>query len=1131
MKRIRTQSFFWLLLVFVLVMAATLSYFVWKMPNELGIQADSHLQQMWFIGIVISSVVFLLIMGIYYVATYQTGKLSFEDLRKSISGDDKKTEPVETQLSESVSAIKGLPDRMRLRYGRFWWYKVRILLVVGEVEQVEAIAPGLTSAYWQEGYRTLLLWGGSLQVEPDATQLMALRRLRRYRPFNGIVWALTEAQSAQTVWMDKALRILQKQAQQLRWQAPVYLWQVCHSLWSQEDRITQAVGCFFPERCTPDIVATQLQELVDPIRKRGMQQVLEENAHDFLYRLSSTLEKQGIDHWRQVLAPWLVEYGDVVLLRGLMFSLPLKAQASSIPQSWLPDSAWQGVLEGSRRFHGRRVGILHTQTIYRGLMALALLWGAGMVLSFFTNRDQLAVVQAAVTELKAQPEGSDAQLMALKDLRNEVGRLQYRAEHGVPWYERFGLSQNQKMLTAVLPDYAQASNRLIRDKAAAVLHAKLSALVNLPPGSPLRAKWAQAGHDQLKAYLMMAQPEKVDVVFLTRILNANEPKRAGIAPGVWLDAASDLWGFYAENLPAHPEWRIIPDKVLVKQVRQLLLIQLGKHNAEAALYQQMLQSVEKNYADLTLRQMTGDTDAARLFTTSRVIPGMFTRQAWEGGIQKAIAEVVASRKEAIDWVLSDNRQAVSASVSPEELKARLTARYFTDFAGVWQDFLNSLRWNKTRNLSDVIDQLTLMADRRQSPLIALMNTLAYQGKTGQQEVTLSDSLVKSAKMLLNKKTPRVINQQTVGVRGPMDETFGPLLELMGENQAAGGIKADNTLNLQTFLIRVTEVRLKLQQVNNSDDPPEMAKTLAQTVFQGKSADLTETQGYGNLIAASLGTQWRGFGQALFVQPLKQAWQEVLKPAASSLNEQWRTAIVANWNTTFAGRYPFAGGQSEISLPMLGQFIRSDSGQIERFLTSQLSGVLHKEGSHWVPDRVNGQGLRFNLRFLKAVNQLSQLSNLLFADGSQGLRFELRARPVRDVAETDLTIDGQQLRYFNQMESWQSFRWPGETYEPGVVLTWTSVNTGSRLFGDYQGNWGLIRWLEQAKAERLDESRYRLIFTAPDGLPLTWILRTEMGEGPLALLKLRGFTLPKDIFAVTPTSNDTPMSATHDGWEE
>ncbi|MDB6375100.1 type VI secretion protein VasK, partial [Photorhabdus bodei] len=161
--------------------------------------------------------------------------------------------------SEEPSYFWALKSRARRRYGYFWRFKVRILLVTGKKALVEAIAPGLTTQHWLEGHRTLLLWGGSLHTEPDAAQLAALRRLRRFRPLNGIVWALTEQQSAQPVWMDKALRMLQKQAQQLHWQAPVYLWQVCHSLWSQAGRVTQAVGCFLPERCTPDRVETQLR--------------------------------------------------------------------------------------------------------------------------------------------------------------------------------------------------------------------------------------------------------------------------------------------------------------------------------------------------------------------------------------------------------------------------------------------------------------------------------------------------------------------------------------------------------------------------------------------------------------------------------------------------------------------------------------------------------------------------------------------------------------------------------------------------------------------------------------------------------------------------------------------------------
>jgi type VI secretion system protein ImpL len=68
-------------------------------------------------------------------------------------------------------------------------------------------------------------------------------------------------------------------------------------------------------------------------------------------------------------------------------------------------------------------------------------------------------------------------------------------------------------------------------------------------------------------------------------------------------------------------------------------------------------------------------------------------------------------------------------------------------------------------------------------------------------------------------------------------------------------------------------------------------------------------------------------------------------------------------------------------------------------------------------------------------------------------------------------------------------------------------------GDYQGTWGLIRLLEKARITPLDDgdSRYRMVLKAPDGLNLTWHLRTEMGAGPLALLTLRNFKLPSQIF--------------------
>ncbi|MGU0056286.1 hypothetical protein ACVXG7_13280 [Enterobacter hormaechei] len=117
--------------------------------------------------------------------------------------------------------------------------------------------------------------------------------------------------------------------------------------------------------------------------------------------------------------------------------------------------------------------------------------------------------------------------------------------------------------------------------------------------------------------------------------------------------------------------------------------------------------------------------------------------------------------------------------------------------------------------------------------------------------------------------------------------------------------------------------------------------------------------------------------------MEQAWQQVLTPAAESLNAQWQTAVVDDWNNAFGGRYPFKDVSSEVSLPLLARYLNADSGRITRFLQTRLNGVLHREGSHWVPDSINAQGLTFNPAFLRAVDTLSHISDVVFTRGRRG----------------------------------------------------------------------------------------------------------------------------------------------------
>lgn len=1049
LNRLRPRSVSGPAIVMTVAVVVALCTFIHRKPALLGVEPGSSQQMYWMAGVIAAGVVFLIIMGVYHLLNRHAAVQNFELRRQLAAGDDYRA--VTTKKADSRHpAMVELAAFLRDRYGPFWRRNVRLLLVTGEPEQAEAIAPGLTGQHWLEGDHTVLIYGGRPTAEPDVTLLTALKKLRRSRPLDGIIWPLTEEQSRQTAQFDKGWRELVNGSKRLGFQAPLYLWQVCDNGDYQSGRVLQSVGCLLPEGCTPEQLAAMLEAQTLPLTEQGMSQLLTDNRHDFLLRLAHTLAERGIAHWQSVLKPLLAGGAFSSLrLRGLMFSPPLTAVPEAAPHAWLSSPVWAGVTGDNAR--GRAVGFPWLRIALMTTVCVLAIWGAGMTTSFFANR---------------------------------------------------ALVQETSIQTARALD-----TRLVRDVAVDHLQQQLNAFVALPPNSPLRTATGEQRYKQLKALLMTSRPEKADAAFFSTTLMADGLRYENIPEGVRQSVLPSLLTFWMANLPEHPQWKTSPPPELTGAVRKILLRQIGVRNAENTLYQNVLQQVSRNYADMTLADMTGDTLTESLFSTEQTVPGMFTRQAWEGQVREAIEQVVTARREEIDWVLSDRQQDTSADISPDTLRNRLTSRYFTDFAGSWLAFLNSIRWKKEDSLSGILDQLTLMADARQSPLIALTDTLAWQAAAGRENRGLSDSLAKSAQELFNgkEKTPQQSREGDVPV-GPLDKTFAPLLRLLGD-KAGGG---DSQLSLQTYLTRVTRVRLKLQQVTNAPDPQEMTQQLAQTVLQGKTVDLTDTRDYGRLIAASLGEEWSGFGQALFVRPVEQSWRQVLTPAADSLNRQWQRAIVSHWNQDFAGRYPFKASQNDASLPLLAQYLRDD-GRINQFIAANLSGVLKREGRYWVADAMNTQGLTVNPDFIRALNRLRDVADTAFASGDAGIHFELRAKPARDVMKTHLVIDGQELEYFNQKERWQRFNWPDEQWQPGASLSWTSTQAMERILADYRGSWSLIRLLEQAQVTPVDSSTFKVVWKAQDGLPLNYLLRVEQGKGPLALLELKNFRLPGQVF--------------------
>ncbi len=780
-----------------------------------------------------------------------------------------------------------------------------------------------------------------------------------------------------------------------------------------------------------------------------------------------------------------------------------------------------------------------------------------MFISAGDNTRELVFANRLASQLASTPDGRPG-LHTLLDIQQDIERFEYRASAGAPWYSRFGLNRDKSILAGLWHAYTPASRRLLVSPTQQGLESSLTtvAAMRTDVSDESTSQQALAGHKTLRTYLMLAEPQRADAKAMVPELTWNWITNASLTVGERQDLAHQFFPFFAQHLPSHPEWAIQPRTDLVNNTRQVLLALIGTSNSTDTIYHSILDAATGKYGDQSLATLLAGTDARGLFRTSATVPGVYTRQAWDGQIAQAIDEAAQRQNVTADWVLN-----ASATTQPTQsvdaLRKALRDMYFDEYARQWQAFANSIQWVSAPTLPAIAEQLRLFADSRQSPMIALMKALEYQGRAGENIASLSDNLVAKAQSLMGGRAYAGAVEgaaQAVIPTAPLDASFGPVLRLVSAAQPQG--KVDSNISLQRYLDAITTLRLKIEAMTNSGSMDDQARQVAQAQFQGKSSELSDTRTYASLVAASLGEQWSGLGDSLFLRPVDQAMQAVMQPAQASLNDAWRQTIVEPWARAFQGRYPFASSDDDASFPELVRFLRDQTGLVPAFINQQLAGALELHGDRWVPGSA-GAGLRFDPAFLKAINVLQGIASHMLASGAAQYRFDLMPQPSADVTETQLTVDGQTLRYLNSADRWQPFVWPGnDLLVTGTRLEWQTVQSGLNKGFERQGRWAFVRMLASASIEPLSDTRYKLTWLASPGPvpataaaaavastpasaaaptmasdsttltakapeaavpknvthPLTYVMRTDAGRGPLELLALRGFAIPTRIFA-------------------
>ena len=1096
--------------------------------------------------------------------------------------------PQDTKVVETSAARNLELLREQLRQGRDfkWKYRKSWLLLAGDDNVIKHFLPELVKHGWLVTDAAVLLWNKTdKDGRPDESWLRQVRAFRRQRPIDAVILALDgAAPSSQPRGTDFRSVTLAHIAAAMQWSAPVYVVDVAQTDEFANGR-TAVNGCEFTQGGGEREIETALLSLRSHVGNTAVGQLIRSDEDRYSAELSKRLDKLSAP-LAVLIASLSKRQARHQSVSGVFFApFPVALDADAVVDPNAPTSAdlplWTHIATISRKARGKRMG-LHPVTVFASIALVFIgVWTAGMLISGITNARNLIGARETIQALKTAPD-SVARLNALLALQQQIGFSEQRVAHQPPLWSRFGLNQDKAILAGLWPSYTTASKSIFITPIQENLEARLVDLSQMPTDSlDDRANSAALeGHKVLKAYLMLAEPNRVDADFITPQLTRYWTTNANVSVGAKLDISERLSGFYAQHLKAHDAWRIQPRAELVNASRQTLLSMIGVRNSEDTVYQSVLAGVGNKYPDQTLASLTTGTDTRGLIRTAVTVPGVYTRQAYEGYVAAAITEAAKSRDVARDWALANSGDVAETSISQstDALEAALTTQYFNDYAAHWQTFMNALQWQSAPNIPAAIEQMKLLADARQSPVIALMKSIDYQGNAGMRQASLSDTLVAKAQNIFGKKDDvqaATITQDA----GPLSAAFGPVLRLIGEvgesNKTKTTVASD--VSLQRYLERITALRLKLQQISGGTDADIQTRQLAQALFQGKNSELADTQAYAQLVSASLGAQWSGMGDALFVRPVAQATQIVVRPAQASLNDVWREDISVHWNKSFAGRYPFDNTGNDASIPELARFIRLQGGLISSFLSTQLAGVLALRGDQWVEVNTRGGSLQFDPDFLRTVNILQRVAGHLMPEGEPQYRFDLKPIPTPGITDTVLTLDAQKLHYYNQRETWQGLMWPSNDPQvAGTRLQWQTETAGTSKNFEFGGRWAFVRMLERAKIDSIDSATFQLTWqvepdtrmSQADGpplsariaagerganrgsddwgasaqnslpsnrasldslvtqppltaaspkltYPLSYFMRVEVGKGPLELLALRGFKLPNRMFIEEP----------------
>ncbi|MDR3391957.1 MAG: type VI secretion system membrane subunit TssM [Sulfuriferula sp.] len=806
---------------------------------------------------------------------------------------------------------------------------------------------------------------------------------------------------------------------------------------------------------------------------------------------------------------------------------------------------------------------------YASFLAAMLVLGislAGWSWSYQSNTQLVANVQADMDQaVRLQDKHADLQsrLDALQILQDRIDQLQkYHTEH--PWSLGLGLYQGDLLERKLREEYfsgvreillkpvqinleaflhevnanadklSVGQNQASADAASPTATAVVAGADKLyQDASPTRVEDA---YNALKTYLMLGDRSHAEAGHLndqiTRFWRGWLDSNRGQMPrGQMIRSAESVLSFYLAQIN-DPSWPTVEENLaLVDQTREALRKVVHGMPARERIYADIKARASTRYASMTVARIVGEQDRT-LVAGSYVIPGAFTREAWEGYIQDAFKEAANKQLQSTDWVLkTSSSDDLTLEGSPEQIQKSLTDQYKTEYAQAWQSFLQGVVITDLGNFDQAVVAMNRLGDPQNSPIAKLTDSV-YQQTSWDNPSLVNAGLQQAQSGFINwfkstilRQTPGQLNLNinangaSNGIpMGPVGQRFAGIARLVA-------VKDRDQSLMQGYLAILSKLRSRFNQIHNQGDVGPGARQLMQQTLDGSGSELADGLKYvDEQMLQGMTDGQKQMMRPLLVRPLMQAFAAIIRPAEVELNKTWAAQVYNPFQLNLASKYPFSpNAHLEASSQEIGQIFGSD-GSLAKFFGTDMASLVVRRGDMLAPRTWADLGIHLSPQVTASfASWIAPVSTGGVASGggvaAQTL-FQIQPLPAAGVLEYTIEIDGQQLRYRNTQAGWSNFVWPNAQGAPGARIVAVTFDGRSIEVVNEPGRFGLERLLSTATRKRKEDGVFELSWGSGGtsvAVNLKLISSPQATNAPAGSsgTGYRGMTLPQSIIADAP----------------